>query len=165
LNDFPNYYMEAWFTRQRARFGLTEVQPDDETLIQEFLDLLEGGQHDFTLAFRRLAELAAKLEEIKPLFDFPDSFTPWLKRWQERCVQESIDESERGERMLATNPAFIARNHRVEQAIASAYEGDFAVFHRLLERLQHPFDWDADDADLATPPKPQEIVQQTFCGT
>ncbi len=165
LNDFPPYYMDVWSARMRAKFGLTHPQADDDALIQEFLDLLEGGQHDFTLAFRRLAELAAGTEGVQSLFDFPDSFTPWLKRWQERCAQESIDDGERGERMLATNPAFIARNHRVEQAIASAYEGDFTVFHRLHERLQHPFDWNADDADLATPPKPQEIVQQTFCGT
>jgi uncharacterized protein YdiU (UPF0061 family) len=169
LNDFPPYYLDVWSARMRAKFGLTDPQADHETLIQEFLDLLEGGQHDFTLAFRRLAELPvelpAKLEGIKPLFDFPDSFTPWLKRWQERCAQESIDGGERGVRMLATNPAFIARNHCVEQALASAYEGDFAIFNRLHERLQHPFDWNADDADLATPPKPQEIVQQTFCGT
>jgi uncharacterized protein YdiU (UPF0061 family) len=67
--------------------------------------------------------------------------------------------------MRATNPAFIARNHLVEKAIAEAYGGDFSFFHRLHERLQQPFIYAAGDTLLATPPKPDEIVQQTFCGT
>ncbi len=157
--------MEAWLARMRTKFGLYEPQPDDQALIQEFIDLLESGQHDFTLAFRRLAELAAGTAGVQSLFDFPASFTEWLKRWQQRCELESTDSHNRGKKMLSTNPAFIARNHRVEQAIASAYRGDFALFHRLQDRLQQPFDWNAEDADLATPPRPQEVVQQTFCGT
>jgi uncharacterized protein YdiU (UPF0061 family) len=165
LNRFPETYTEAWLGRLRAKFGLFTREDDDEALLQEFLDLLESGRHDFTLAFRRLAELAASTEEIKPLFDFPDSFSAWLQRWRERCARETGDGGNRGERMLATNPAFIARNHLVEKAIAQAYDGDFSMFHRLHERLQHPFAYDAADADLAAPPKPHEIVQQTFCGT
>jgi uncharacterized protein YdiU (UPF0061 family) len=67
--------------------------------------------------------------------------------------------------MLASNPVFIARNHLVEQAITEAYAGDFSLFHRLHERWRQPFVYAADDAQLATPPRPHEVVQQTFCGT
>jgi uncharacterized protein YdiU (UPF0061 family) len=67
--------------------------------------------------------------------------------------------------MAAVNPVFIARNHLVEEAIAAGYEGYFKPFHRLLERLEKPFEYSADDAVLATPPRPEQIVQQTFCGT
>jgi uncharacterized protein YdiU (UPF0061 family) len=165
LNAFPEYYMEAYFERLRAKFGLCEAQPEDEALMQEFLDLLEAGRHDFTLAFRRLADLAAGNDEVGALVDFPASFNPWIQSWQQRCAQESISAAQRQQQMRATNPAFIARNHLVEKAIAEAYTGDFSFFHRLLERLQQPFVYDAGDALLATPPKPDEIVQQTFCGT
>jgi uncharacterized protein YdiU (UPF0061 family) len=165
LNDFPQVYLGAYWNRMRAKFGLATERQDDEALMQEFLDLLERGRHDFTLAFRRLAELAAGRADAQALFDFGESFTPWLQRWQARCELESADAGERGERMLATNPAFIARNHLVEQAIEQAYRGDFKTFHRLHERLREPFAWDSDDADLAKPPQAHEIVQQTFCGT
>ncbi len=67
--------------------------------------------------------------------------------------------------MMAVNPAFIARNHLVERAIAEAYSGDFSFFDRLLERLESPFEYAADDADLVTPPTPDQVVHQTFCGT
>ncbi len=164
LNAFPEYYADAWFERLRNKFGLIESEADDEALMQDFLDLLESGRHDFTLAFRRLGELATGVDEVKTLFDFPESFTPWLERWRQRCAQHA-DDSLRQQRMLASNPVFIPRNHLVEQAITEAYAGDFSLFHRLHERWRQPFVYDADDAQLATPPKPHEVVQQTFCGT
>ena len=67
--------------------------------------------------------------------------------------------------MPGANPAFIARNHLVEQAIKEAYAGDLSLFHRLHERWRQPFVYDSADEWLAKPPQPHEIVQQTFCGT
>ena len=43
----------------------------------------------------------------------------------------------------AVNPAYIPRNHRIEQAIEQGYAGDFALFNRLLERWQKAFEFDA----------------------
>jgi len=164
LNAFPDDYTDAWHARLRDKFGLLEPRDDDAALMQDFLDLLEGGRHDFTLAFRRLGELAKGVDEIEALFDFPDSFSPWLERWRQRCALET-DDALRRQRMLASNPVFIPRNHLVEQAIAQAYAGDFGMFHRLHERWREPFVYAAADAPLATPPRPHEVVQQTFCGT
>ena len=167
LNAFPDMYLDAYFARLREKFGLTTEREDDTSLMQDFLDLLEAGRHDFTLAFRRLSDLAtdSRADGIGELFDFPQAFTSWIQRWRQRCAGESIDAAYRQERMRASNAAFIARNHLVERAIAEAYEGDFSFFHRLHERLQHPFTYEPADADLATPPKLHEVVQQTFCGT
>jgi len=165
LNRFPDFYMNAYFDRMRDKFGLGEKRDEDEALMQEFLDLLESGRHDFTLAFRRLADIAADGDEVSALFTFPESFSRWIERWQQRSAQESSGARQRQAQMRAANPAFIARNHLVEQAITDAYTGDFSLFHRLHERLHQPFVYNAGDAFLATPPQPHEIVQQTFCGT
>ena len=67
--------------------------------------------------------------------------------------------------MLSANPAFIPRNHRVEQMIQAAIQGDFAPFERLLGVLANPFEDQPDAADLTRPPEPSEVVHQTFCGT
>jgi uncharacterized protein YdiU (UPF0061 family) len=165
LDSFPERYLEAYFKRLRDKFGLTTREDDDKTLMQDFLDLLEAGQLDFTLAFRRLAERSRGGNDIQPLFDFPESFDAWLARWLERGAREPLDALQRQQRMMAANPAFIARNHLVERAIAEAYDGDFEFFHRLLERLENPFEYAAGDADLAIPPTPDQVVRQTFCGT
>ena len=41
--------------------------------------------------------------------------------------------------MKAANPVFIPRNHRVEQMIQAAVNGDYAPFHRLNKVLARPY--------------------------
>jgi uncharacterized protein YdiU (UPF0061 family) len=67
--------------------------------------------------------------------------------------------------MRVSNPILIPRNHRVEQAIQGAYAEDFAPFHRLVEALASPYTELDEYADLERPPRPEEVVRQTFCGT
>ena len=165
LDRFPKMFYDAFFDTMRVKLGLATAEDGDGELLQGFLDLLEQNRIDFTLAFRRLSELPGDHDDIAPLFDFDPRFDAWLDRWRARCARDSIDDTERSERMLATNPALIPRNHRVEEAIAAGYEDDFEPFHRLVDRLARPFDYSADDAGFAQPPQPEQVVRQTFCGT
>jgi len=165
LDTFPDLFMQEYITTLRAKLGLVTSQQEDESLAQDFLDLLESNRCDFTLAFRRLSELAGDAAIIQPLFDFPESFTTWLARWRERCAQEPISDTERHDQMMGINPALIPRNHLVEAAISEAYDNDFSLFHQLTDRLSRPFEYIPEDEHLATPPSPDQIVQQTFCGT
>jgi uncharacterized protein YdiU (UPF0061 family) len=68
--------------------------------------------------------------------------------------------------MRAVNPAFIPRNHRVEQAIDAAIEsGDFSPFADLLTVLSRPYEDQAAFAKYANPPQTGKRVFRTFCGT
>jgi len=67
--------------------------------------------------------------------------------------------------MEAVNPALIARNHRIEEAIAAAIYGDYSFFHRLVDALATPYVEDPETADLRVPPTPDQRVTRTFCGT
>jgi uncharacterized protein YdiU (UPF0061 family) len=68
--------------------------------------------------------------------------------------------------MRAVNPAFIPRNHRVEQALAAAIDdGDFSPFADLLRVLSQPYEDQPAFAAYADPPQTGERVFQTFCGT
>jgi len=60
---------------------------------------------------------------------------------------------------------FIPRNHRIEEAIKAGNGGDFAPFHRLNQVLQHPFTEQVEFTEYEAPPAPDEVVQETFCGT
>ena len=111
LDQFPAIYLEQYFAVMTSKLGLTSSQQDDETLLQDFLNLLESHRCDFTLAFRRLGELPVDGSAIKPLFDFSDGFNEWLERWTARCAQEPVDSQQRHQQMMAVNPAFIPRNH------------------------------------------------------
>ena len=68
--------------------------------------------------------------------------------------------------MYTANPVFIPRNHLVEEALqAAAGEGDFGPFNTLVDVLARPFTYDPELARFATPPRPEQVVTQTFCGT
>ena len=68
--------------------------------------------------------------------------------------------------MRAVNPRFIARNHRIEELIEAAAErGNFAPFNTLLTVLAKPFDEQPEFEAYATPPRPDQRVAHTFCGT
>ena len=73
---------------------------------------------------------------------------------------------ERVELMHRANPAVIPRNHRIEQAINAAVEQeDFVPFENLLEVLSSPYEVQDGLREYMLPPKPEEHVLQTFCGT
>jgi uncharacterized protein YdiU (UPF0061 family) len=69
--------------------------------------------------------------------------------------------------MRQANPAFIPRNHRVEEAIEAAVRrGDFGPFEVLADVLARPYDDQPERAHLAAPPPGREWrAYRTFCGT
>jgi len=170
IDAFPALYQDAYRQRMAGKLGITRVNKDDDQLIQDLLALMQEEKTDFTLTFRRLSDLADpvnnKGDTVNAIFDFPEVFGPWLKRWQDRLSTEPQDTDERQAFMYSVNPVFIPRNHLVEEAIeAAANEQNFAPFHGLVDRLNNPFEFNRSDTRFATPPDADQIVTQTFCGT
>jgi uncharacterized protein YdiU (UPF0061 family) len=68
--------------------------------------------------------------------------------------------------MRRVNPAFIPRNHRVEEALSAAVErGDYAPFETLLKILSRPFDDQPEFVAFAEPAPEGSECYRTFCGT
>ena len=69
--------------------------------------------------------------------------------------------------MRSVNPIVIARNHRVEEALAAASDrDDLAPFERLLNAVEHPYDEVPELAPYAEPAPPGVTASyRTFCGT
>ena len=127
------------------------------------------GQADFTLTFRGLCDLVednpAEQTRVGALFENPAAFDDWATRWRRRIASGARSPAECRADMRSVNPAFIARNHRVEELIAAAMQGDFGPFERLLEVLRSPYDDRPGDERYAAPPRPDQVVHETFCGT
>ena len=102
---------------------------------------------------------------MRALFTDASAFDGWAVKWRTRLAEEGGDANERREAMQAVNPRFIPRNHLVEEAIATAVKGDFAPFETLVAVLSTPYDDQPAFARYAEPPRSEEIVHQTFCGT
>ena len=160
ISGYPERFRRQCVARFRAKLGLSPEAPAE--LIEECLDLLGAQEVDFTLFFRRLTRVAGgeDVHTLAAMFSSSEPFEAWFARWRReaRPAAHLAD-------MRAANPVIIPRNHRVEHAIQSAYGGDFAPFHRLVDALAAPYDEQFAHADLEAPPRPDEIVHQTFCGT
>ena len=160
LSGYPERFGSQYIARFRAKFGLPPEAP--VALIQECLDLLGAQEVDFTLFFRHLTRVAGGEDSttLAAMFSGSEPFGQWFAKWRGEA-----NPAKRLADMRAANPILIPRNHRVEQAIQSAYGGDFAPFHRLVDALAAPYADQAEYADLEAPPRPEEIVHETFCGT
>jgi len=65
--------------------------------------------------------------------------------------------------MRCVNPAFIPRNHRVEEALSAAVErDDYAPFDTLLNILSRPFDEQPEFAAFAEPAPEGQSHYRTF---
>jgi uncharacterized protein YdiU (UPF0061 family) len=168
VDTFPHRFRVSYRVHMLDKLGITARREDDDSLLEELFESMAAAKLDFTLTFRRLAELAADTaaDTVEELVQLSPGLDSWLPRWQQRMSEQPTDATQRQHRMLASNPVFIPRNHLVEATIRAAEdEGDFQPFHRLVDRVVAPFEYDRDDAVLATPPSPQQRVHQTFCGT
>ena len=151
LDAFPTAFEAAYTDGLRKKLGLATTQEGDLVLARELLTLMASEQADFTLTFRRLAE--GRETEMT-------GFEDWLVRWRQR--QDQDDDAQRA-MMLAANPAVIARNHLVEEALAAAASGDLAPFDALVAALSDPFA--GRDDRYAQPPPAGQQPYVTFCGT
>jgi|TARA_Y100000294_G_C8565607_1_gene340703 uncharacterized protein YdiU (UPF0061 family) len=170
INTFPAKFEVAYNAGVREKLGFQSSKAEDPLLMADLLTIMADHQADFTLVFRRLCLVKTDNSSadgvVRALFDDPAAFDQWAARWRVRLGDEVNGKSGRQQRMLAANPAYIPRNHRVEEVIRAAEDhGDFAPFEKLHRVLQKPYDEQESDIEYQRPPRPEEIVQATFCGT
>ncbi|MDF7799179.1 YdiU family protein [Pontiellaceae bacterium B1224] len=156
LGTFSGQFRSEYDKRFLAKFGLAEDAPLD--IVRSGLSLLTKQEVDFTLFFRHLTY--ENRNELNALFKDPALLDEWYAAW-EAATQSNPNTAA----MRQSNPILIPRNHRIEQAIQSAYGNDFAPFNKLVDALAKPYEDRAEYAAYEKAPKPEEIVHQTFCGT
>ena len=141
-------YDENWHKGMCAKLGLTNSDTKDTDLITELLNLMTEHKLDHTNTFRALT-----LEQISAL-PKEAQFMSWYKKWLARKPSHQL--------MKTHNPAVIPRNHRVEEALSAAEEGDFTVMQNLLAALSNPYE---DSDKYSQPPEASSCEYKTFCGT
>jgi len=172
IDTFPAHFATAYLNSMQAKLGLENNEDDDLALVSDLLEVMASNTADFTLTFRALSQMRGEFESTeadsaaRQLFDDPKAFDQWAKRWRERLVSEPRSDAQRQTAMRAVNPAFIPRNHRVEAVIqAAVQDDDFAPFNELLGVVSRPYDDQPEQVGYMDPPRPDQVVRQTFCGT
>ncbi|MBT5707404.1 YdiU family protein [Verrucomicrobia bacterium] len=163
LETFSSVYQRELQRRFTAKIGLEGDGNWD--LVASLLNNMAEGKADFTLLFRHLSGAleSGSDEKVVTLFTESETISAWMKQWRDRHCE--IDRPAALTLMRQMNPVFIPRNHRVEEAIAAANAGDYEPFRRLNRVLQHPFNEQSEFTHYEAAPRPEEVVQATFCGT
>ena len=169
LDGYIGQFERAYLGGLRAKIGLASEAPEDLELARDILRSMSKNKADFTNTFRALCDAAedSNLDHlVSSGFETPGDFDEWAVRWRTRLEGDDQSAADRAIAMRKVNPAFIPRNHRVEEAIeAGVNNNDFTVFEKLISVLAQPYDDQPENADFKSPPRPEEVVHQTFCGT
>ena len=169
LAEFIPQFEAARGAGLRRKLGLFTEREGDAELAEDLLERMAANRADFTLTFRRLCDAAAGPEGdagLRALFAEPGAYDAWAVAWRRRLDEEAVSGQERAAAMRRASPAFIPRNHMVEAAIQAAVERqDFQPFEELLEVVSRPWEERPELEQYSRPARPEECVNQTFCGT
>ena len=90
----------------------------------------------------------------------------WLNLWKVRLLKEKKNIKEIFCDINRVNPVYIPRNHLVEKVINEVIQNNKTeLLTTALNLFRNPFKFDNKYKLLSVPPKPSELVKNTFCGT
>ena len=89
----------------------------------------------------------------------------WLEDWKFALGKENKSFDTLAIKLDEINPAYIPRNHQIQEAIDQAYENDFSKMLEMIEVIKQPFTERSMYEIYASAPKENQKVNRTFCGT
>ncbi|TJX14947.1 YdiU family protein [Tissierella creatinini] len=160
LSEFKRLFDKYYLKGMCSKLGLFDQRPENIDLINDLLGLMEKYKADYTNTF-----IGLTLDDFKDqtLFNIED-FTEWHKRYRARIDAQDQGIDKVKDLMKKNNPYVIPRNHRVEEALASAEDGDLSPMNRLLSALSNPYSYTKEQEEYCLVPESNEPYR-TFCGT
>lgn len=162
VGQFATIYTEGYEAMMRRKLGLVDGDAaQDNELVNDLLELMVMHKMDFTNTFRDLMAPVLPASDTYQIVEFRQ----WYERWLGRLEVNSGGHSTALALMAQANPAYIPRNHLVEQALSAAEkDNDLGPFYSLLDVLANPYHPQSGRETYAAPGRPDPSYQ-TFCGT
>ena len=161
IDNFQNVYEKKWLNMMRDKLGLFGEDQNDLKLINNLLNWMESNQADYTNTFCYLMKIDTN-DDLK----FKDiNFINWLKEWENRILINNGSKEKSINLMKKTNPIFIPRNHKVEEALENANKNNFQHLNDLLDVVKKPYTNNENLKQYKRPANLNGIKYQTFCGT
>ncbi|WP_019910279.1 protein adenylyltransferase SelO [Paenibacillus sp. HW567] len=162
ISDFGVIFNRNWLAGMRAKLGICNEEPEDESLAEELLGMMHKHRADYANTFRALT---LDKPEDTAMFG-TEEFTRWHELWQARLGRQEESQESSQQLMRSSNPAVIPRNHRVEEALEAAVnQGDYSLMERLLGVLSNPYAYTSEQAEYSALPESCGGPYRTFCGT
>jgi uncharacterized protein YdiU (UPF0061 family) len=152
LDTFIGKYKLRYFDLMGKKLGLYKPLDEDKNLISELLKALEEDRIDYTNFFYKLS--MADFENLSKLGSYTKE---WINSYKSRLELEDDSEHIRVEKMRATNPKYVLKNHMLQDAIDKAQLGDFTLVDALLKIAQNPYAEHEEYEHYADASKPDDI--------
>ena len=160
IDNFQNIYEKKWLNMMRDKLGLFGEDKNDRKLIDDLLNWMEKHKIDYTNTFCHLMEIKIDDNTYKE-----EAFITWFEEWKKRSKLNSPSKEKQIELMKKNNPIVIPRNHKVEEALSEAYNGNLEKMNKLNNVLKNPYSNQEDIAEYQVPAPMTDEKYQTFCGT
>jgi uncharacterized protein YdiU (UPF0061 family) len=158
LSLIPKMFQSEFHKILAGKFGVKN-ETGIEEILRTWFDYLQKENLDFTQSFRNLSDLAIAGE--CNFYPQTELFRSFQSHWKPRL----LDTKDLKQRMDAVNPFFIPRNHQIEKAINNALLDNYTLFNQLNDVLSTPFSERPEFSYFSNPPKHEEKIKNTFCGT
>ena len=160
IDNFQNIYEKKWLNMMRDKLGLFGEDKNDRQLIDDLLNWMEKYKIDYTNTFCHLMEIKIDENTYKD-----ESFITWFDEWKKRSKLNNSSKEKQIELMKKNNPIVIPRNHKVEEALTEANNGNLEKMNKLNDILKNPYSNQKDIAEYQVPAPMSNEKYQTFCGT
>ena len=161
INSFGTLYKKCWLEMMRKKLGLLGEDSKDENLIIDLLSWMHQNKADYTNTFCFL--MNENIQENKIYNN--QGFIGWKQQWQERLKLHNNSPEKSLKLMCSVNPLVIARNHKVEEVLKEANNGNLNPFNDFLKVLEKPYEKQTKTNNYQFPAPSSEKKYQTFCGT
>ena len=160
IDNFQNIYEKKWLNMMRDKLGLFGEDKNDRQLIDDLLNWMEKYKIDYTNTFCHLMEIKINENTYKD-----EVFITWFDEWKKRSKLNNSSKEKQIQLMKKNNPIVIPRNHKVEQALTEANNGNLEKMNKLNDILKNPYSNQKDIAEYQVPAPMSNEKYQTFCGT
>ena len=158
IDNFQKIYENEWLNMMRDKLGLYGEDENDKKLINDLLVWMENYKADYTNTFCHLMNI-----KINNKIYSDKNFINWSKNWQKRLLKNNKSKKKSLDLMKISNPVVIPRNHKVEEALSLANNGDLEKLNNLISVISKPYDNQEAIEDYQLPLTDSNY--QTFCGT
>lgn len=165
LGAFAGLFQSAFNRLFARKLGIAEDAPGLSAFIGELFQVMTDSSVDFTQFFTALTAYASGEIEGAVLSQVSENRPEWLVQWKNITGFDGKLPEDRLADMHAANPFIIPRNHTIEAVIQSAYRHDYKPFKAFMNAVCSPYESRLANGAYEAGPQPEEIVEQTFCGT
>lgn len=159
IEKFDALWNTTYYGKMLQKLGFTKNERILYPLVDEFLQVMQKNEMDYTNSFVALAE------ENEIATTSTEALKLWKLKWK-KAIDNHTHTEEAKALMKKVNPSVIPRNHLVEEALNEAVNGDLKALEDMQKALSHPFAYKLKDEKYTQPPKPTfDHNYQTFCGT